>query len=185
MNPIVLPDSLKQTIGQGGIIAYPTESVYGLGCDPFNEAAVRKLAQLKQRALHKGFIVIASNWQQIEALIAPLSDEQMQRLKASWPGPITWVCPCSTMVPAYLRGEHVGIAVRITDHPVARAICDGLQQAIISTSANISDHAPARNATALKTMFGDAIDLIIEGEVGGSQKPTPIRDMMSGHYWRE
>ena len=81
----------------GGLIAYPTEAVYGLGCDPFNRAAVSRLCALKKRDANAGFILIAANWKQIESLIetSKIPPEQMRKIQSTWLGPVTWVFPAS------------------------------------------------------------------------------------------
>lgn len=169
---------------QGGLFAYPTEAVYGLGCDPFNRAAVERLCALKQRSIEQGLILIAANFSQIEKLIAPLSEEILQRAKSTWPGPYTWVFPRSELVPDWISGDHPTIALRVTAHPIAAAICQQFGGAIISTSANRHGHAPARTAEEVRAMLGDKVDFIVEGEVGGLAQPTPIRDGVSGEIFR-
>lgn len=170
---------LQSVIQQGGIIAYPTEGVYGLGCDPFNEMAVQRLLQLKQRPISKGLIVIASEWLQVNTLVADSSLVQKTEIQHSWPGPITWVFPASELAPAWITGENPGIALRITDHPVAKALCQSLQLPLVSTSANISNAAPMRSVEQVQQQFGDSVDLIIPGALGDLIQPTDMFDAVS------
>lgn len=168
-----------QIIRQGGIIAYPTESVYGLGCDPFNQAAVLRLLQIKQRSVTQGLILIAHDWACIEDLIKPLAPEVLQRVRATWPGPVTWLLPASEKVPAWIRGEHGSVAIRLTAHPLATRLCKAWGKALVSTSANRSTQPPLRNALSVKREFDGEIDYILTGAVGNLANPTPIIDALS------
>ncbi|RLA24971.1 MAG: tRNA threonylcarbamoyladenosine biosynthesis protein RimN, partial [Gammaproteobacteria bacterium] len=126
----------SRALQQGKLIAYPTEAVYGLGCDPLNEAAVMSLLSIKQRPAHKGLILVASDFSQLQPFINP-SQEMLQRIIPTWPGPITWVIPVQSWVPTYLKGTHHSIAVRVSAHPLVRQLCASYGGAIVSTSANI------------------------------------------------
>ncbi|MBS0357783.1 MAG: threonylcarbamoyl-AMP synthase [Proteobacteria bacterium] len=172
-------DKIKHIFQQGGLIAYPTEAVYGLGCDPFNEAAVNKLLACKKRSRDKGLILIASSWDQIKSLIAPIDESLLKKAKASWPGPFTWIFPASTEVPKWITGKFDSVALRITAHPIAHALCELLEQPIVSTSANIEGQIPARTDAEVRKLFGDQIDYLIEGPVGSLKKPTEIRDILT------
>lgn len=170
-------------IRQGGIIAYPTEAVYGLGCDPFNAGAVYRLLELKQRPVEKGLILIASNISQLVPFMAPISTEQQQQLEASWPGPVTWLVPARPETPIWLRGKHDTIAVRVTAHPVAAALCQTIGHALVSTSANPSGRYPATSPLQVRRYFchgKNQIDYIIPGPLGGQARPTAIRDLKTG-----
>lgn len=164
----------------GGIVAYPTEAVYGLGCDPWNEAAMRRLLALKRRPIEMGVILIASRFEQLEPFLAPLDDATLAKLQATWPGPVTWVVPAKQETPAWLRGAHDTIAVRVTAHPIAAALCEAAQSALVSTSANRTGEPPARDADEVRSIFGEEINYILLGEVGGLGKPTEIRDARTG-----
>jgi len=177
--------ALKNHFLQGDVIAYPTEAVYGLGCDPFNQAAVLRILALKQRDISRGLIIIGSKWEQIESLVTPLSSAKMTAILASWPGPITWVLPATKMAPKWITGDHNTIAVRITNHPTAYALCEALDSPIVSTSANPEGEPPARTVNEVKSYFSDQIKLIIPGNVGPLSSPTPIRDGETGAYLRK
>lgn len=168
-----------QVIRQGGIIAYPTESVYGLGCDPFNQTAVNRLLQIKQRSVAQGLILIAHDWACIEDLIKPLPPEVLQRIRATWPGPVTWLLPASEKVPAWIRGEHASVAIRLTDHPLAARLCKAWGKALVSTSANQNKQPPLHDALPIKREFDGEIDYILKGKVGDLANPTPIIDALS------
>lgn len=169
---------------RGGIIAYPTEAVYGLGCDPLDGHAVEQLLALKRRPATKGVILIASEFSQLRPFITPLSDAQMAPLFAQWPGPHTWLLPAAKHLPYWLCGNHDTIAVRITAHPVAAALCRQCHSPLVSTSANIAGQPPARDALTVRRYFDDRLDLIISAPLGRESRPTTIRDARSGAYIR-
>jgi L-threonylcarbamoyladenylate synthase len=172
----------RALIKAGKVIAYPTEAVYGLGCDPFNQQAVEKILSLKQRNSSQGLIILISNWEQLAPLIAPISLEQQQKLKSTWPGPVTWIFPKSTDIPKFVSGEHESIAIRMSAHPLANEIC--LDGPIISTSANIHGKAPAVNLLDLQNQFPEGIDAILNGELGGLSQPSSIFDLITGNRLR-
>lgn len=181
------PWQLRQAVralNLGGIIAYPTEAVYGLGCNPLDAEAVLRLLELKQRPMDKGLILIASSIEQLEPYLLPLDAALEAKVRAEWPGPVTWLLPCRDETPRWIRGEHSTLAVRVTAHPVAAALCEGFGGAIISTSANISTRPPARNALTVQRVFGGSIDHIVHAPLGGRSKPTEIRDASSGRIVR-
>ncbi|MCA1805354.1 MAG: Sua5/YciO/YrdC/YwlC family protein [Xanthomonadaceae bacterium] len=169
----------------GGIVAYPTEAVYGLGCDPLLGEAVQRLLALKQRPRGKGLILIASDWTQLQPFLLPLTPARQQRLFATWPGPHTWVLPCRPEVPQWLRGSHDSLAVRITAHPMAAALCSAWGGALVSTSANRSGLPPARSPLRVRQQFGDEIDYLLPGALGGLATPTAIRDGVTGETLRD
>jgi L-threonylcarbamoyladenylate synthase len=176
-------------IRRGGIVAYPTEAVYGLGCDPLNAAAVLRLLTIKGRTMDKGVILIAANFAQIQPFISPLTAEQKQQLDNTWPGPTTWLLPANPAVPKWICGEHNRpqgnrIALRITAHPLAKALCETTGHAIVSTSANVSSQPPAKSALTVRRYFGDQLDFILTGALGGLSKPTTIKDLITGKTTR-
>jgi L-threonylcarbamoyladenylate synthase len=170
---------------EGKIIAYPTESVFGLGCDPFNEHAVTQLLGLKRRDKTKGLILIASDWTQINPLVLPLSEEQKARVNDTWEEPTTWLLPASKKAPPWITGNHANIAIRLTQHPIARTLCQLYNKPIVSTSANISGSAPAKTIAEVKDYFDSHLCFILPGELGSLEKPTQIRDFVSGKIIRE
>lgn len=173
-----------RALRQSGVIAYPTEAVYGLGCNPLNEQAVRRLLALKQRPEHKGLILIAASYEQLLPFIEPLSPKAMAPVLASWPGPHTWLLPAQGWVPRWIRGQHHSIAVRVSAHPLAASLCRTWQGPLISTSANKSQCQPARNPWQVRLQFGHRIDYLLGGPLGGLKRPTPIRDASSSEQVR-
>ncbi len=176
--------STRRVLRAGGVIAYPTEAVYGLGCDPLNREAVFRLLALKRRPLAKGLILIASSFEQLAPYLQPLSPELSRKTRESWPGPVTWLLPARPETPRWLTGIHTTLAVRVTDHPVAAALCETFGGAIVSTSANPSDRPPARTPLTVRRMFGAGVDLIVHGALGGLERPTEIRDAATGRVVR-
>lgn len=166
------------------MIAYPTEAVYGIGCDACNEKAIERVLTIKRRSAQKGLILIAAEFSQIQEFIAPLSASTRAEVLATWPGPVTWILPARDSVSPLLRGRHRGIAVRITAHPLAAALCKHFGGAIVSTSANRSGKAAARTAQETRFRLGSELDYILPGEVGGLAKPTQIRDALTGRVVR-
>jgi L-threonylcarbamoyladenylate synthase len=171
-------------LGAGGVIAYPTETVFGLGCDPFNPMAVLRLLDLKQRNIELGLILIASDFAQLEPLLMPLSATVKNRILKTWPGPVTWTLPCLPETPAWLRGSHRSLAVRLTSHPLARSLCESCNGPLVSTSANRHGKPPATSALGVRIAFDAELDYILHGKVAGTGKPSEIRDGITGRVLR-
>jgi L-threonylcarbamoyladenylate synthase len=165
---------------RGGIIAYPTEGVYGLGCNPLDQAAVLRLLALKERPSTKGLILIAAEFDQIEPYLDIPNDIMRGRILATWPGPVTWIVPAADWVPESLRGERATLAVRVTAHRDAVALCRAFGGPIVSTSANKSGRPPARTPIAVRRHFSTAQVLIFPGRLGGLCGPTAIYDASTG-----
>lgn len=165
-----------QAVRQGGVIAYPTEAVWGLGCDPADQAAVQRILDLKSRPQKKGLVMVASDLQQLDDWIQPLSVADQAQVAATWPGPVTWVLPCYEDVPVWVRGSHQSIAVRITAHPLVRALCDQTGP-LISTSANPAGQEPARSTLRVRQYFTQQLDYILPGALGGLAQPSNIRTL--------
>jgi L-threonylcarbamoyladenylate synthase len=175
-------EDARQLIKEGKIIAYPTEAIYGLGCDPFNQRAVEKLLALKERSITKGFIILISDWPQLFPLIGPIPDEAIAKVRDTWPGPVTWIFPKATIIPDWLSGDHPSIAIRMTSHTIAKELCaDG---PLVSTSANISGFTPAVDMSGVCAQFPSGVDALISGALGGLSKPSAIYDALSGNRLR-
>ena len=172
-------------IRAGGLLAYPTEAVFGLGCDPADWNAVQRLLTLKNRSWRKGLILIASEKRQLEPWVQEFRDCWLPQLDKSWPGPITWLLPAARACPAWLTGEHDTLAVRVTAHPLVRRLCDILDAALVSTSANTSGQRPARSVLDIRLRFGTRIDFVLPGPLGDRKQPTEIRDLKSGQVIRQ
>lgn len=179
-------DEAAKVLRAGGVIAYATEAVFGLGCDPQNVQALQQLLLQKQRPADKGLILVAASEQQLHPYLAlPMITEAMwRRVRASWPGPVTWLLPAAKSVSPMVRGEHETLAVRVSAHPQVRALCEAFGGALVSTSANLSDQAPARTVDEVAAQFPDMLDLILLGETTGAAKPSEIRDAVTGKIIR-
>lgn len=171
---------------QDDVIAYPTEAVFGLGCDPDSESAVMKLLALKQRPVDKGLILIADSFAQLEPYVAEqeLSVTQKERMLASWPGPVTWVLPARPQTPRWLTGRFDSLAVRVTDHPLVKQLCCELGKPLVSTSANLSGLPPCRSASEALAQFGADFPVLL-GATGGRSNPSEIRDVLTGNQIRQ
>lgn len=169
---------IAQLVKQGGVIAYPTEAVWGLGCDPYNEQAVLRVLELKQRPINKGVILIASAIEQFAFLIDKLPVEQQQKLQTSWPGPYTWLVPHHNLIPHWIAGEHATVALRVSNHPLIKQLCD-LTGPLVSTSANLAGLPAAKNSLMVKKYFANQLDGLLNGPLGTEQKPSRICDLMT------
>ncbi len=165
---------------EGKLLAYPTEAVWGLGCDPLNQQAVTDLLALKGRASTKGLILIAADFSQIEPFLDIDTQQMKGKLLASWPGPVTWIVPSARNTPAWLRGKRDTLAVRVTAHPIASALCRAFGGAIVSTSANPSGARPACTQLKARCYFQGIPLHFLPGSVGGLDRPTAIFDARSG-----
>jgi L-threonylcarbamoyladenylate synthase len=170
----------------GGVIAYPSEAVFGLGCDPRDEAACARVFALKRRAPSQGVLLIAAEFAQVAPYIdfGATPAAALARAQASWPGAQTWIFPRAKDVPTWIAGTHAGIALRVTAHAPAAALCRAFGGALVSTSANRHGEPPARSAAEVRAIFGDHLDAILDGALGGLERPTPIRDAISGAHMR-
>lgn len=163
-------------ISQGGVIAYPTEAVWGLGCDPTNDAAIERILTLKDRPAHKGLVVVAADLSQLSGWLLPLEQTVLDQIHATWPGPVSWVLPCQPEVSPLLRGEHHSLAVRISDHPLVQALCQVVGP-LVSTSANPAGKEPARTSLKVRQYFHHQLDAIVPGTLGGNAQPSEIRTL--------
>jgi len=173
-----------QCIGQGGIVGYPTEGVFGLGCDPQNDDALQRLINLKQRDSNKGLIIIAASRDQLEPFIISVEGSIEKKLEASWPGPVTWILQSSATASTLLTGNRDTVATRVTSHASAAELCIRCEHAIVSTSANLSGQASCKDARAVADCFGEQIDYLLDLPVGDLNNPTPIFDGKTGKQLR-
>lgn len=169
---------------EGGIIAYPTEAVFGLGCDPLNEKALEKLLQIKNRPAHKGLIIVASHFEQLSPFLKEIDPPIFDRVMQQWPGPTTWLLPANPKAPKLLRGKFHMQAVRISSHPTVKALCETFGGAIVSTSANYSNRPPARSAIKVRMQFKQHIDFVVNASVGELKSPSEIKNAITGDIIR-
>ncbi len=173
-----------ESLRNGGLVAYPTEAVYGIGCDPRNLLAIERLLTLKQRSWTKGLILIAADFKQLQPYLAIAENSLPPAVKESWPGATTWLLPAHDAVSPLLRGKHNTLAVRITAHPEAAALCQAFGGAIVSTSANVSGQAPARTEMELSPDISAALDITLSGATDPTLQPSHIKDAFTGKIIR-
>ena len=166
-----------QALVSGGVIAYPTEAVWGLGCLPQYKDAVERILEMKNRPVHKGLILVAATTEQLAAYLDGLTAAELSRLSESWPGPFTWLVPDNGAAPAWIKGNHSTVAVRVSAHPVIQSICHTVGSAIVSTSANLGGRQPIKDLLNLRRQFGAHVDYIYAGELGDSATVTAIRHL--------
>ncbi|MDN5864065.1 MAG: Sua5/YciO/YrdC/YwlC family protein [Gammaproteobacteria bacterium] len=176
--------SIAAAIRAGGVIAYPTEGVWGLGCDPENETAVERILSLKGRRREQGLVLLAANEAQLAPFIKPLPAAMARRIRAAWPGPVTWIVPAADGCPDWLTGGRNTLAVRVSAHPPARDLALAAGTALVSTSANRHDEKPARDVPSLRALFGNALDAVLEAPLGDAAGPSEIRNAETGKVLR-
>ena len=168
----------------GGVVACPTEAVWGLSCDPENEDAVERLLALKERPVAKGLILVGSSMAQFAWLLAGLDSPLLKKLKMSWPGPNTWLVPHRGRVPAWIHGEHETVAIRVTAHSGMSALCEAFGAPLVSTSANPSGCPAPGQRFQVINLFGDRLDALLPGSVGPQTRPSTIRDLYTDEILR-
>lgn len=181
------PDSLRRAadiIRAGGVVAYPVEACFGLGCDPRNRAALRRILRIKRRARAPGLILIADRISRLAPFVGTFDVDCRAEMLASWPGRHTWLLPAAPRASRWLRGDHDNIAVRVTAHRGAAQLCRLARTAVVSTSANRSGRRMLRNAAAVRREFGDEVDFVVDGRIGGAAEPSVIRDAATGAVLR-
>ncbi|MCW8195548.1 tRNA threonylcarbamoyladenosine biosynthesis protein RimN [Proteobacteria bacterium 005FR1] len=176
---------IAQKLHEGAVIAYPTEAVWGLGCDPANRTAVERILELKGRPMSKGLILVAASIEQFAPYLSLLTEAQRQALETSWPGPVTWLVPDGGRAPAWVRGHHPAVALRVSAHPVVAGLCRAFGGPLVSTSANRAGMREARDSTTVRRQFGSALEAIAPGRIGKSERPSEIRDLLTGVVLRK
>jgi L-threonylcarbamoyladenylate synthase len=175
---------LKAHLKGGGLIAYPTESCYGLGCDPTNRKAVRRILKLKRRPQHKGLILIASDYRQAARYLQPLTPDDQSRLQNDATQAVTYLMPVRPSAPRWLRGRHDTLAIRLTAHRFAKRLCRSAGSALVSTSANRSGQRPAKTFAECQRLFGKSV-WVLRGRVGKRKQPSTIRAWVGGRIVRK
>lgn len=178
----ILLQRASRILRDGGVVAYPTEGVFGLGCLPDDATAVRRILTIKQRDPAKGLVLIAADLGQLDGWIEIPSGTVVPTSRHN--RPVTWIVPAAADVPYLVRGSHQGLAVRLTVHPVAAALCSAVDSPLVSTSANISGRPPARNSYVLRRLFGDLVDYVVPGACGPASGQSEIRDLLSDKVLR-
>lgn len=180
------------TLKTSGVIAYPTEAVWGLGCDPYDEEALSRIVQIKQRDMKKGMLLVASDIKQIEYLLHGVDDAVVKKMADSWRSvdgqpqrSTTWLVPHRGLVQELVHGQYQTVALRVSQHPVVKAMCEQFGGPVVSTSANFSGHEAARNINQVRKFLGHEVDFILPGDIGGQSKPSRIIDAISDRVLRD
>lgn len=184
MPPRLLLDKAARTVLTGGVVAYPTEAVWGLGCLPLEEAAVLRILALKRRSWRKGLLLIAADAEQLLPYVELPDGALRGEILGSWPGPNTWTLRARPEMPDWITGGRDTVAVRVTAHPTARRLCERSGHALVSTSANVSTRPPLKTALGVRRVFGRDVDCVLVGPLGDAPRPTTIRDGRTGAVLR-
>lgn len=178
---------VAKLLAEGGVIAYPTEAVFGLGCDPDNLTAVQRILDIKQRPWQKGLIMVADSFDQLRPYLdlTDISDAQIAHAHEYWPGPFTFIFPANASLSTLVRGQFDTVAVRVSAHPIVKALCQTLAKPLISTSANPAGEEPALDGATIERMFADKIDALVAGQLGEQGQPSTIIDIRTGKVLRQ
>jgi len=177
-------DAAAQVLRSGGVVAYPTESCFGLGCDPRNKVAVSRILDMKRRPFSKGVILLADRFDVFRYYLERMPEDVLARMHETWPGPYTWICPARNGVSRLLKGQHQTLAVRVSAHPPAARISRAARMCIVSTSANVATRPPLRTPGSVKRVFGGLVDLIVDLPIGGEALASRITNAMTGEVVR-
>ncbi len=178
------PQLVARCLIEGGIVAYPTEAVFGLGCLPVHEHSIARLRSIKQRPEEQGLILVADDIRRLQPYLQKLTSRQRSLIQTRRQRATTWLVPASRNCPYYLRGQHDRLAIRLIDHPLVIELCRLTRSALISTSANRRGHPPARSASQVVSTLGSDIDCILAGPTGSARVVSEIRDIDSGTTYR-
>ncbi|WP_219702438.1 L-threonylcarbamoyladenylate synthase [Marinomonas lutimaris] len=184
MHLVTSVEELADIIRQGGVIAYPTEAVWGLGCDPFNESAVRRILTLKSRPESKGLILVAGAQEELSPWLNTLDSKAALRLLSRNQTPTSWVVPDTTITPSWVRGEHQSVAIRLSQHEPVQRLCAAFKGVIVSTSANPARLEPAMSAEEVNAYFGEKVDAIFDASLGEASQPSQVRDILTDTLFR-
>jgi L-threonylcarbamoyladenylate synthase len=186
--PAINLSNALSILNNQGVIAYPTESVFGLGCDPDSPEAIAKILKIKDRPAHKGLILIAADMQQLQnyADFGQLSEQQLQTIQKTWPGPFTWVVPAQNTLSKQISGDFNSVAVRVSAHPIVHQLCLQFGKPLISTSANLSGLEACTTSRQVKAMFSQQplLEYVIDAPVSGLTAPSQIHDARTGKRLR-
>lgn len=179
--PLPTRSRLLRHLHTGGLLAYATESCYGLGCDPRHPGAVRRLLAVKRRPRSKGLILVSDRLSRLEPFLQRTTPEMRAAVERYWPGPVSLLLPARA--PRWLTGAHAKLAVRVSAHPDTARLCHHIQMALVSTSANVSGARPATTEAQCRKLFG-ACAWVLPGKVGARKRPSTLIDYASGRVLR-
>ena len=174
---------ISACLADDGVIAYPTEGVWGLGCIPESARAVARILGLKRRGWQQGLLLVAADITQIEEYLVGLDDGMRCELEKNWPGPVTYLVPDNGVAPGWIVGNHQTVGIRVSAHPVVRDLCEAMGP-LVSTSANVTGHPAATTSLQVRQYFGEGIDHVVPGKTGGQNGPSLIRHLTTGERIR-
>ena len=174
----------SQILRSSGVIAYPTETVWGIGCDPQQPSALQRVIDLKRRDAHKGLILIAGHIEQFNFLLHDLPKAQKTQLENSWPGAVTWLVPHNNRVHPLVHGQFSTVAIRVSEHKIVKELCETFNGPIVSTSANLAGQATIQNSIRAMKFLGHDLDFILQGPLGMAVAPSRIIDLQTGRIIR-
>ena len=176
---------LSKAVGNGAVIAYPTDTIWGFGCHPRLASSAIKILNIKQRPVDKGLILLSSRFEYCKPYIDPkLSEEQINLINQKYQNPTTWLVPAAKSCPIWLTGGFPTVALRITDHPFVEALCNDIHSPIVSTSANRHRRSTIRNALQARRQFGEEVDYIVNGFNTGTNRASEIKLLTTGNTTR-
>lgn len=172
-------------INAGGVVAHPTEAVWGLACHPGNEEAVHQILNIKKRPIEKGLILVAGEAEFFSSILNDLPSDLVDRFLAPVSRPTTWLVPDEKdRVPSYIKGRFSSVALRVSSHPLVKELTHRVGAPLVSTSANPAGKEPAMNLHQARTYFWGQVDYLLPGHLGGYDKPSEIKDLLSGQVIR-
>lgn len=177
-------------IQQGALIAYPTDTIWGLGCHPLSQQTILRLQQLKKRPAGKGIILLSSNIDFCRRYIDEnIFSKYHDRLSIAQPSPVTWVVKAGQKCPNWLTGKNTTIAIRITDKPLINLLCNSLKSPLTSTSANFSGRPACRNSMLVHKYFHHRADYILQdiephSATTAQPRASQIRDIQTNKIFR-
>mgnify|MGYP003384333498 FL=1 len=174
----------KHVLQTSGVIIYPTETVWGLGCDPQDTDALNRILSIKRRDANKGLILVAANIEQFDFLLRDIPDVQRAELMANWPGAVTYLVPHKNRVHPLVCGQFDTVAIRVSSHPMVKTLCESFGGPIVSTSANYAGQPTVRSAIQARKLLGPEVDFILSGPLGLTNAPSRIIDLESGRILR-
>jgi L-threonylcarbamoyladenylate synthase len=170
-------DAAAEVVLRGGVIAFPTDTLYGLGCSLFDVSAVEMIARLKRRAPRQAVISLIPDPEQAWGLAAHVSQLAARLIKASWPGPLSLIFPASSLVPARVQGAGGTVALRCPNDPLSQALLGRIGGPVVSSSANLSGQRPAESAQEVVAYFGNQLDLVLDGGPRKGGVPSTLVDL--------
>lgn len=173
-------EAAAEAVLRGGVIAFPTDTLYGLSCSLLDAAAVEWLARLKRRDPAHAVISLIPDPEQAWALAFEIPPAGERLIRACWPGPLSIILPASGFVPVRVRGRGGTIALRCPGDPLSRALLERIGGPVVSSSANLSGQPPAETAEQVVQYFGNQLDLILDGGPRSGGQPSTLVDLSAG-----